>query len=1213
MVLSGWALDIPVLKSILPGWFPMKANAALCFILTGVALFLTARPPATFNPQLSSLLSYVARLCALLAGLIGALTLGEYCFGWNLGIDQWLFREAAGAVGTSHPGRMAQEAALNFVLLSVALWLIGASRKTRVTVLASMTLGILVATLSLSATLSYLTPSLGAYGWFGLSIMALHAAITCAILSMAVIAISWQPNVLLWSMSKPITGAFVCGMVVLVFIGFTTSRAQFQLKETERQISYSEKVMGSTHDLMLEVLVAQSHTRGYVITGDDRFRANYLAAKADSHAKLELLRKLVADNPHQLRVLAQIEVPAITILGWFQQVIDARQSGMGADNRDRMVQHGENLLKNLTDTANQISISHRQHIEQLQLVAANASNNSYLILFTGTLTSLLIFLVTIFNLNVVERKRNQAEATLRDINANLEARVEERTRQLVLAKEAAEGSEFRWKFAIEGSGDGLWDWNVPQSTVFFSARWKEMLGFTEDEIGGGLDEWSKRVHPDDLAQVMADVQAHLDGTTPLYVNEHRVSCKDGSWKWILDRGLVVNRDSAGKPLRVIGTHTDISERRQAEEALRQRTLDLRERSKELRCLYEISTLGTATQQSITEVFEKAVRLIPPAWLHSEITCARILFEKHLFVTENFRQTPWKLSANIVIAKEIAGTIEVFYLEERQALDEGPFLKEERALVDELARILGAIVERIRSGIAIGEWKDRYETVIKASGLLMYDWSPITNAVTYAGEVERILGYAIDEMAGGLAHWVDLIDPNDRDGFNHEIERVIASKEPFHQEYRVRRKDGAYISVQDEGYFIADALGNTTRMMGFIHDITERKQAEAQRAQLETQLQQAQKMESVGRLAGGVAHDFNNMLTVILGNVALAIEQIDPTHPVHTDLNEIRKAANRSADLTRQLLAFARKQVVAPKVLDLNESVQGIIKMLQRLIGEDISLKWLPEANLWRVKVDPSQIDQILANLCINARDAITGVGNIALEAGNSTFDDDYCAVHAGFAPGDYVRLAVSDNGHGIDKETLAHIFEPFFTTKGTGEGTGLGLATVYGVVKQNNGFINVYSEQGTGTTFTIYLPRHEGGAEQESAAGAAGALVRGQETILLVEDEPSILKLTTRVLTRQGYVVLAANTPGEAIRLASEHASAIHLLMTDVVMPEMNGRDLAKNLQSRYPSLKLLFMSGYTANIIVHQGVLDQGVQFIQKPFSIDDLAAKVREVLDSK
>jgi PAS domain S-box-containing protein len=400
------------------------------------------------------------------------------------------------------------------------------------------------------------------------------------------------------------------------------------------------------------------------------------------------------------------------------------------------------------------------------------------------------------------------------------------------------------------------------------------------------------------------------------------------------------------------------------------------------------------------------------------------------------------------------------------------------------------------------------------------------------------------------------------------------------------------------------------LMGVGTDITERKRAEAEKTVLEGQLQQSRKMESVGRLAGGVAHDFNNMLGAILGHAELAIEQVDPAQRIFSNLYQIQKAARRSADLTRQLLAFARQQTVAPKVMDLNETVGGMLNMLERLIGENIDLTWKPDADLWAVKLDPSQIDQVLANLCVNARDAISGIGKITIETGNSTFDADYCAAHAGFAPGQYVMLAVSDDGCGLDKETMACIFEPFFTTKEMGKGTGLGLATVYGIVKQNNGFINVYSEPGQGTTFKIYLPRHAGKIEQTWKEALVKPDARGHETILLVEDEPAILELITMMLERQGYTILVAPTPGKAIRLAREHSGEIHLLMTDVVMPEMNGRDLAKNLLSLHPHLKRLFMSGYTANVIAHHGVLDEGVYFIQKPFSISELAAKVREVL---
>jgi CheY-like chemotaxis protein len=355
-----------------------------------------------------------------------------------------------------------------------------------------------------------------------------------------------------------------------------------------------------------------------------------------------------------------------------------------------------------------------------------------------------------------------------------------------------------------------------------------------------------------------------------------------------------------------------------------------------------------------------------------------------------------------------------------------------------------------------------------------------------------------------------------------------------------------------------------------------------------------------------------MLTIISGYSQLGLMESSPDSSVYNFFEEISKTAYRSADLTGQLLAFARKQTIAPKVLDLNETVHGMFKMLQRLIGEDILLNWQPAPDLWRIKMDPSQIDQILANLCVNARDAIKDVGKITIETGNSTIDEEYCAHHVGFMIGEYVRLVVSDDGCGMDKETLNQIFEPFFTTKDTGKGTGLGLATVYGIVKQNNGFINVYSEPNLGTTFTIYMPRHVAMVAQAPNNGVIEQVLQGQETILLVEDEQAILKLTSMILTRQGYTVLAANSPDEAIRLASEHSGGIDLLMTDVVMPEMNGRDLSKTLSSLHPQLKTLFMSGYTANVIAHHGVLDEGVHFIQKPFSLPNLTAKVRQALDT-
>jgi len=403
--------------------------------------------------------------------------------------------------------------------------------------------------------------------------------------------------------------------------------------------------------------------------------------------------------------------------------------------------------------------------------------------------------------------------------------------------------------------------------------------------------------------------------------------------------------------------------------------------------------------------------------------------------------------------------------------------------------------------------------------------------------------------------------------------------------------------------ILNEAGEITAVIEMVEDITER-------LSLESQFRQAQKMESVGRLAGGVAHDYNNMLSVILGYAELALEKVKRSEPVHDDLQEIFKAAKRSSEVTRQLLGFARKQAIEPRVIDLNENIEGMLKMLRRLLGEDIRLVFRPGEGLKPIRMDPSQLDQILANLCVNARDAIADVGKIIIETDMVTFDKTYCDDHAGFSPGDFVLLAVSDDGCGMDRETREKGFEPFFTTKGIGNGTGLGLSTVYGIVKQNEGFINVYSEPGVGTTFKIYLQFREGGAVENRKVRPAKHPKGHGETILVVEDEIAILNMVRIMLEWLGYTVLTAGAPDEAIRLAEAHAGEIHLLLTDVVMPEMNGRELAERLMVIKPDLKLLFMSGYTADAISYRGVLDEEMCFIKKPFSRSDLAEKVRVAL---
>lgn len=523
-----------------------------------------------------------------------------------------------------------------------------------------------------------------------------------------------------------------------------------------------------------------------------------------------------------------------------------------------------------------------------------------------------------------------------------------------------------------------------------------------------------------------------------------------------------------------------------------------------------------------------------------------------------------------------------------------------------ARLMGShidITERKHTEEALRESQERFKVLHDASfgGITIHDNGLILECNQGLAE---ITGYPVEDLIGmnGLL----LIAPQAREKVLHNI--VSGYEKPY--EAVGLRKNGEEYPLRLEARSIP-YKGRNVRVVEF-RNISEYKRFEAEQERLQMQLLQAQKMESVGRLAGGVAHDFNNMLGVILGHTEMAIEHLPPSEPSHDHLQEIYQAASRSANLTRQLLAFARKQTIAPKVLHCNEAISSMLNMVQRLIGENIDLIWSPQANLWPIKVDPSQLDQLLANLCVNARDAISGVGKVTIETDNTTFDEAYCANNPGFIPGDYVLLALSDNGCGMDKETLAHLYEPFFTTKEMGKGTGLGLATVYGIVKQNNGFISVYSEPGQGTTFKIYLPRHRDAVEPVAEEIRDDASGQGQETILLVEDEPSILEMTRIMLERLGYTPLTANTPGDAIHLAESYAGQINLLLTDVIMPEMNGRDLAKRLQAIRPGLKSLFMSGYTADVIAHHGLLDKGLQFIEKPFSKKDLARKIIEVLTS-
>jgi two-component system, cell cycle sensor histidine kinase and response regulator CckA len=489
-----------------------------------------------------------------------------------------------------------------------------------------------------------------------------------------------------------------------------------------------------------------------------------------------------------------------------------------------------------------------------------------------------------------------------------------------------------------------------------------------------------------------------------------------------------------------------------------------------------------------------------------------------------------------------------------------------------------------------------------------------NAITYIAEigvdgqwyfvspqVETILGYSVDEWLGMSKDWCSIVHPDDLPGVI-EAEAASARGLPFQAEYRAKRKDGREIWLNDTGVVIQGSDSHPM-MEGIIVDVTERKQ-------LETQLQQSRKMEAVGRLAGGIAHDFNNLLTVITGYTDLALSRSSVPLELRTDIERIENAAGRAAALVRQLLAFSRKQVLQPKILDLNAIVVNMDKLLRRLMDDNIEMTTKVSEKLGKVKADPAQIEQVLMNLVVNARDAMPKGGRIVIETNDVELNAEYATEHVTVKPGLYVMLAVSDSGIGMSPETVAHIFEPFFTTKESGHGTGLGLSTVYGIVKQSGGYIWVYSEPGKGSTFKVYLPRVEGMEEMPTKILAPPAEDRGTETILLVEDEEPVRELIQTILSGRGYTVIVADSPWQAEDIAEHFSADIHLLLTDVVMPRTSGRELAASILAKRPHIRVLYMSGYTENVVTSGGLLEEGLAFLQKPFSPSALLHKIREVL---
>ena len=636
------------------------------------------------------------------------------------------------------------------------------------------------------------------------------------------------------------------------------------------------------------------------------------------------------------------------------------------------------------------------------------------------------------------------------------------------AEKALKESEERFYLAMDASRDGVYEWDLETREIYYSPGWKRMLGYEPDELPDDFSVWEKLTRHEDVEkswQIMKEVVA---GKRERFEMEFEMRHKDGHWVHILSRSNLY-KNAKGKPVRVVGTHVDISESKKQNKKLKlneSRYKKAQELGKVGNWEYDLKTQEFWGSDEAKKIygFDPAKDRFSVEEVESHVLERERIHQAMLDLIE--KEKPYNLEFDI-ITKDTGTKKTVVSVGELEKDASGNPVKisgvfqdithrkkAENALESE-RRFLSAVFDNIGEAIVICDENGRLIRFNKAAQTL----------------------HGLPEQPIMPDRWAEYYSLFKTDGITplpvEEIPlyRALKGELVRNAEIVVAALNSSPRFMVCNGQALSDHYGKTIGAVVAMHDDTQRRMAEKEREKLQGQLHQVQKMESVGRLAGGVAHDFNNMLGVILGYTELALLQVDENHDLYSNLKEIQTAAQRSADITKQLLAFARKQTISPRQLDLNDTVESILKMLSRLIGEDINLVWKPASRIWPVTMDPSQIDQILANLCVNARDAIAGVGRIIIETGIKTFDEEYCDEHPGFIPGDFVLLAVSDNGCGMDKDTLDNLFEPFYTTKEVGKGTGLGMATVYGIVKQNNGFINVYSEPGRGSTFKIYLPR----------------------------------------------------------------------------------------------------------------------------------------------
>jgi two-component system, cell cycle sensor histidine kinase and response regulator CckA len=945
-----------------------------------------------------------------------------------------------------------------------------------------------------------------------------------------------------------------------------------RLLSSEQQISRTHEVIAQAYRVEKLLVNMESGERGYLITGNSNFLEPYNQARSSIDSEFDKLAHLVSNNPAQLRRVAKLRAKREQWEAFAREVLFLRDNA-GAYQAYASKGIGQGLMDEMrAEIVLIVNAEEGLHEEQTR-----ATQRTVRLVVVGglSLTVLVGVLLAIF-------ARRQLIAVSQSYG-----------QVLAVAEEQAEAvrvSEEHYRSLFDSNPLPMWVYEL--ETLRFLAVNQAAIrcyGYSQEEF---LAMTIKDIRPAEDVPALLDVVRNI----PCGFNTSI------TWRHLKKDGTIIDVEVtshslifAGRSAR-IALANDITERKQAAEELRkseERYRDLVENARDMIYTYDLEGNFTSINKAgemITGYSREET---------SKINIAQVVAPDYL---EKARRM---LTGRLAGKEEMIYDLEVVAKDGRRiAVEVNARLVYQNGVPCGVQGIARDITERRRFEEALQRQKEYTGHIISAAPTLIVGIARDGTTTLINRAITRVTGYEPGEIVG--ENWWRILYPGE------EYRQVDQLFEEFNQgrgvvnyEMTLTTKSGGKRTISWNSVNRLNEQGEISEIIGIGADVTEQRE-------LEDQLRQSQKMEAFGQLAGGVAHDFNNLLTVINGYSDLLLRGLGTGEPIRLNVEEIRRAGERAASLTSQLLAFSRKQVLQPKVLKLNSVVADVDKMLRRLIGEDIDLLTVLEPSLGQIKADPGQIEQVILNLAVNARDAMPQGGQLIIETANVYLDNEYARRHLFIQPGQYVMLALSDTGCGMNAETQERLFEPFFTTKEQGKGTGLGLSTVYGIIKQSGGDIWVYSKVGKGTTIKIYLPRVAGIVESDEARDAPTELPQGRETVLLAEDEEQVRRIARVILEMSGYHVLEASGGDEALSIYKQHEGQIHLVMTDVVMPQMSGRELAQSLERLQPGIKVLYMSGYTDDAIVRHGLLDQEIAFLQKPFTPEALTCKVREVLDA-